>query len=439
MSYSFGDGTYSHAYLLVPWICWLLWEAGRQGKLHISPSIPGIMLLAIACYMLLATQTAQLPSVMRMLLPLPLVLAMISVFGPNLAAVFPPTLLWFVTPIWGFLTAPLQKLSITAVSTLMHFTGIPVYVDAFVVEIPAGAFEIAGGCSGLRYVIAGLSIAVIYWFMSFRKLNALIYLCLFALAGALLTNWLRIFSLILVGHFTDMQSGLIRDHNMFGWLLFIPLLFIFFRVASRFETPEHQQVHGRPTPSCYRNHVLAVLVTLLLTITISDGALRLVQGTRPALFYNAVDPDALTPQTRALAGVVPDVYFFDYLNRTTRPSKGSEGVTLHFEFSGAVPESKPDYFLNRMIPKGWQMCGTSQHIDTLGTQLQVCRQQSYAVVTHLTRVNDKPIYSAFEFKYQRLVNALRLRRGSSLVWSFTPCESLASDCHSRSNLPNGLR
>jgi exosortase/archaeosortase family protein len=38
----------------------------------------------------------------------------------------------------------------------------------------------------------------------------------------MLTNWLRITALILIGQYSDMQAEIISDHNMFGWWLFIP-------------------------------------------------------------------------------------------------------------------------------------------------------------------------------------------------------------------------
>src|SRR5690606_37908570 len=37
---------------------------------------------------------------------------------------------------------------------------------------------------------------------------------------ALLTNWLRIFLLVVIGYQTEMKSSLMEDHEFFGWVLF---------------------------------------------------------------------------------------------------------------------------------------------------------------------------------------------------------------------------
>ena len=72
---------------------------------------------------------------------------------------------------------------------------------------PAGTFEIADGCSGLRYVITALALVVFYSALFLRRYRSMVILGLFALLGSMLTNWLRITALILIGHFTDMRRG----------------------------------------------------------------------------------------------------------------------------------------------------------------------------------------------------------------------------------------
>ncbi|MEH6559786.1 MAG: archaeosortase/exosortase family protein, partial [Oceanicoccus sp.] len=50
-----------------------------------------------------------------------------------------------------------------------------------------------------------------------------------AIALGLFTNWLRIYIIIMVAHFTEMESSLVKDHELFGWLLFfivcLPLVY----------------------------------------------------------------------------------------------------------------------------------------------------------------------------------------------------------------------
>jgi EpsI family protein len=51
---------------------------------------------------------------------------------------------------------------------------------------------------------------------------------------ALLSNWLRVFIIIVVGHATDMQHFLVKiDHYYFGWVIFAVVLVGYIQVSSR--------------------------------------------------------------------------------------------------------------------------------------------------------------------------------------------------------------
>ena len=57
--------------------------------------------------------------------------------------------------------------------------------------------------------------------------------CVIALSVALIVNWIRVFSLILIGHLTNMQHFLVKDsHYGFGWVLFL-IVIVALIVAER--------------------------------------------------------------------------------------------------------------------------------------------------------------------------------------------------------------
>ena len=69
---------------------------------------------------------------------------------------------YFTIPVWDLLNPLLQWLSAFAVRGVLSLIGLPVYFDGLHFQIPAGVFEIAGGCSGLHFFIVGAAIAVFY-------------------------------------------------------------------------------------------------------------------------------------------------------------------------------------------------------------------------------------------------------------------------------------
>jgi exosortase len=89
-----------------------------------------------------------------------------------------------VTPVWGPINEFLQWSSVKAVNYIMSFTGIPTFVYEEYVEIPAGTFEIADGCSGLRYVIAALALVTFYSVMYLQRARSVGLLTWLSPSGA---------------------------------------------------------------------------------------------------------------------------------------------------------------------------------------------------------------------------------------------------------------
>ncbi|MES2822444.1 MAG: exosortase/archaeosortase family protein [Pseudomonadota bacterium] len=129
-------------------------------------------------------------------------------------------LLLFVVPILSSLTDQLVLLSSFVVGGLVDAVKLTAIIEGNNILIPSGRITIAEGCSGLRYLSITLLLAYIICLMNgySRRQSMLAILC--AIGLGLLTNWVRIFLLVLVGYHSDMQSKLMHDHEMFGWILF---------------------------------------------------------------------------------------------------------------------------------------------------------------------------------------------------------------------------
>ncbi len=142
--------------------------------------------------------------------------------------------LYFAFPVWELISAPLQSLTALVSLWLTQMVGIPVAMDEYVIHIPEGWFEIAGGCNGLHFFIVALGIATLHGEIDRDDWRS--RLLLLAIAGtlALVTNWLRVFIIIVAGHLTNMQHFLVKvDHYYFGWFLFAFALLFYVYVSAR--------------------------------------------------------------------------------------------------------------------------------------------------------------------------------------------------------------
>ncbi|UTA47359.1 exosortase [Simiduia sp. 21SJ11W-1] len=126
----------------------------------------------------------------------------------------------FAITLWEHFNGLLVTLSGLVVGEMVRLIGIPAVIDGSSIFIPFGHIVIADGCSGLRYFIIALAMGYLISYLNGYKERGFIAIMAVAALLALISNWLRIFILILVGYFTEMQSSLMQEHDMFGWLLF---------------------------------------------------------------------------------------------------------------------------------------------------------------------------------------------------------------------------
>jgi len=126
----------------------------------------------------------------------------------------------FVIPIWDYLNDPLLFLSSEVVGEMVRWAKMPANIQGSSIFIPHGHILIADGCSGLRYFVVALALAYIIGLLNRYGEHKMILLLLVAALLGIVTNWVRIFILIVIGYQTEMQSSLMEDHEFFGWVLF---------------------------------------------------------------------------------------------------------------------------------------------------------------------------------------------------------------------------
>ncbi|MET0357605.1 MAG: exosortase [Cellvibrio sp.] len=126
----------------------------------------------------------------------------------------------FTIPAWGELTDLLVQLSSFIVGRSVEIIGITALIEGNNILIPSGIIQIAEGCSGLRYLTISLLLAYLLSLINGYNLRQSIVALLVGTLLGLLTNWIRIIALVIIGYNTNMQSSLMHDHEMFGWILF---------------------------------------------------------------------------------------------------------------------------------------------------------------------------------------------------------------------------
>jgi EpsI family protein len=221
----------------------------RAVRAEAAPAAPDarpwlwLSLLALLSAAWLIAFRAGIQVLHQALLPIIVWLGVRVVLGRRIAwlSAVPMGLLYSTIPVWHVTVPALQAMTVAVVGTLLRIAGIPAYVAGDFVTIRSGVFHIEDGCAGLHYFIVAATLAALYGELRGDGWRVRLRLLLLALALALVSNWLRVFVIIVAGYLTDMQSYLVRvDHATFGWAVFALAMIVFLLLGRLWQPPERQ-------------------------------------------------------------------------------------------------------------------------------------------------------------------------------------------------------
>lgn len=408
----FDDGTYSHAYL-IPFITFFLYykltltdQLIYRTKLTIWPLI--LLFISATIFFLMATAQISLgywAGMMAVTLA-----SILLVYRFNWSIVFPALFLVFLIPGWGLFTPLLQKLSVSSVTLLMSFSGIPTFVDGNFVTIPAGVFEIADGCSGLRYLIVSLAISSLFVFLYIKSVKKAVMFFSIAILGALLTNWIRITALILIGEYTNMQSDLMTDHNSFGWYLYVPFMILLFMWGNKLADSDRLYIEQNSSqlPKIANYPILPNILIVLLTLIITSTSIKTLINTKSS--------------HSTIVSIKPAINNYTQVDIKKMPlitPENTENTYLSYYFNGALSQGKPTAHSNNFIPQGWRKI--SQDNDNVWQYITIINGSKRAIIRYTFEVNGYRTASSGAFKKQRLISALTGNAETYLHWQYIAC------------------
>ncbi len=414
---SFDDGTYSHAYLIPIISMYLYYQLAKTGQLFYRDKLailPLIMLFfSTVIFSIMVSAQINLgywAATLAILLS-----SVLLIYRANWQVFFPTLFLAFLMPGWGLLTVSLQKISISAVSFLMSYTGIPTFVEGNLVTIPAGVFEIADGCSGLRYLIVSLAISSLFSFLYIKKIRNAVLFFSVAILGALITNWIRITALILIGEYTNMESDLMTDHNMFGWYLYVPFMFLLFmwgnKLADNDQLLAPTNTNNNTVARFKARPALANTLLFLVLVTITSSSLKAI----------LVESSTSNTSPQEIPETFPIVKNFGHVEQTMLQTGKSQTLYLKYFFNGALSGGKPTDFTNQYIPVGWHEVARETFENW--QYITVVRRNEASLIRISFEVNNTQTPSANAFKKQRIIAALTGTSESYLHWQFMTCST----------------
>jgi EpsI family protein len=168
-----------------------------------------------------------------------LILATWTVLGHRVALLlsFPLLFLFFGVPMGNDLVPPMMEFTATFTVKMLQLTGIPVYREGLFFVIPSGSWSVVEGCSGVRYLIASVTLGFLYAYLAYHSLWRRLLFIALAFVVPIIANGLRAYMIVMIGHLSDMKLAVGVDHLLYGWVFFGIVMLLLFWVGSWWSEP----------------------------------------------------------------------------------------------------------------------------------------------------------------------------------------------------------
>lgn len=267
--------TYQHAYLVPPiaaWLAWRLRHAVAAEPIRPQPWVlGGIALTGLAW---LASELATVGVVAHFALVTMLVLAVPAVLGWGVTRVllFPLGFLYFAVPFGDAVVPWLMDWTADFTVVALRLTGIPVLRDGLQFVIPSGSWSVVEACSGIRYLIASVTVGALFAYLNYQSPRRRVLFVLVSILVPIVANWLRAYIIVMLGHYSGNTIATGVDHLIYGWLFFGIVIMLMFAIGARWSEPSPDMKQPlTATGGAAGRFRPAVLLALVLVVLAPHG------------------------------------------------------------------------------------------------------------------------------------------------------------------------
>jgi exosortase A len=295
--------TYTHGFLVAPISLWLIWH-NRSNYRHLHPSFSRLGLLAVLgfgfswmCAHLVQVLVVQQWAVVGLL-----VCSIWTILGSQVtySMLFPILFLFMMVPFGEDFVPTLMEFTASFVVGMLRLTGVSVYREGLHFSLTTGNWSVVDACSGIRYLIASVTLGLVYMYLNYTKTRKRLLFMLVAILLPILANGLRGYMIVMIGHLSDMKLATGVDHLIYGWLFFGLVMLLLFYIGSFWQDPpdvplidKGLQVENEQSSYPYFWGILTILSVCLFIWPLTSIWLTDRQGEHveiPGQFSRAPDP-----------------------------------------------------------------------------------------------------------------------------------------------------
>jgi exosortase A len=231
------SSTYNHILLVPPIIGWLVSQR-RPELMRLTPVgwWPALVVFAGAGMLWLLGDLAGLAVARHLALVVMAQAGFAAVMGPEVVAglLFPLFYMLFLVPMGDELIPALQMLTARLTMTFLGLAHIPATLNGVFITTPAGYFEVAEACSGIKFLIAMIAYGALVANVCFLRWGRRAAFMAVSVLVPILANGLRAFGTIWIAGWYGIGFAASFDHVIYGWVFFALVMALCMAVGWRF-------------------------------------------------------------------------------------------------------------------------------------------------------------------------------------------------------------
>ncbi|MBA4009586.1 MAG: exosortase A [Erythrobacter sp.] len=236
--------TYNHL-LLVPLItAWLVaLKEEELARLAPQPFLPGLLGVAAGLALWRAGEGTGINLVAQVGAVGALQAAAVTILGlrASLVLALPIAFAAFLVPFGDEIIPPLQAITAEIAIALTHASGVPARIDGIYIDTPSGLFIVAEACSGVKFLIAMVTLGVLVCATRFNRWRTRAGFMAACVIVPILANGVRAWATIYVAQYVGAEKATGFDHIVYGWVFFAIVIAVLLGAAWRFVEREPEE------------------------------------------------------------------------------------------------------------------------------------------------------------------------------------------------------
>ncbi len=227
--------TYAHGYLIAPFSIYMIWKKRAQlVAVSYLPDYTSLPVLVGLGFGWLAASAANVLVVEQYALVAMIPVIVWATLGRAafITVIFPLAYLLFAVPFGEALIPSLVNFTADFTVTALQATGIPVYREGSYFSIPSGNWSVVEACSGVRYLIASVTLGTLYAYLTYRSVSRRLIFIIFSILVPIIANGMRAYLIVMIGHLSGMTLAVGVDHLVYGWIFFGLVMLLLFWLGS---------------------------------------------------------------------------------------------------------------------------------------------------------------------------------------------------------------